>query len=88
MKKNNDDNVETITCSGELTPLEQLMLDREKQAHFVHLLMETKTIIDGYDKLDDIVETLDMDRDAFRDVTDKAFARLAQEMQDIHGISA
>jgi len=88
MKKNNDDNVETITCSGELTPLEQLMLDREKQAHFSHLLVETKAIIDGYAKLDDIVATLDMDRDALRDVTDKALATLAQEMQDIHGISA
>jgi len=88
MKKNNDDNVETITRSGELTPLEQLMLDRQKQAHFVHLLMETKTIIDGYDKLDDIVMTLDMDRNALEEVTDKALATLAQEMQDIHGISA
>jgi len=88
MKKNNDKMKNIITRLGELTPLEQLMLDREKQAHFVHLLMETKTIIDGYDKLDDIVETLDMDRSALEEVTNKALATLAQEMQDIHGISA
>ena len=88
MKKNDDKNVNTITRSGELTPLERFEERRVKQALFTKLLQETQALVEGIEKLPELKGIMGLDEDILEEVTDKALMTLAAEMEEHFGVSA
>ena len=86
--KKDDHNVETITRTGELTPLEKFEERRLKRVHFMKLLQETQALVEGIANLPEIEGVLGLDRKTLEQLTDTALVALANEMEEHFGISA
>jgi len=89
MKNDNDKTFKKCSLpEGMLTPLEVIEQKRHRQAHFSHLLNETRAIVQSLDALSEIAETLSLDQQELETMTAKALATLANEMEEHFGISA
>ena len=88
MKDKDDKSVETITRSGELTPLELWEKRAHDNAQIMRCMHETLVLIEKLEEAREFEDELPMPFEALEKIAVKALAGIAQELEARFGISA
>tara|TARA_Y100000593_G_scaffold16044_2_gene31682 strand:- start:206 stop:472 length:267 start_codon:yes stop_codon:yes gene_type:complete len=88
MKNKDDKNVETITRTGELTPLELWEKRSKENANLVRLMHDTMTLVTKLEEAREMQSELPIPIETLETLAAEALVGIAQELETHYGISA